>query len=148
MTMRPTILLVEDNPDDCELAELAFQESGLLPEVTIARNGEEALNYLFAQNESGSCDRPVIPSLVLLDLKLPKINGFEVLRRLRANPDTQFVPVVVMTTSGEPEDLINSYHLGCNSYIRKPVDFTQFQATIRQLAIYWLIFNEAPTPST
>lgn len=142
--MKPTILLVEDNPDDCELAELAFQESGLTPEVKIARDGEEALNYLFSQNDSGKGE-PFVPSLVLLDLKLPKINGFEVLRRLRANPDTQFVPVVVMTTSGEPEDLVNSYNLGCNSYIRKPVDFTQFQATIRQLAIYWLIFNEAPT---
>lgn len=145
--MKPTILLVEDNPDDRELAQLAFRESGLFPEVEISRNGQEALDYLFGTDDSESRKFPKIPSLVLLDLKLPKIDGFEILRRLRANPRTQFVPVVVMTTSSESKDLIESYRLGCNSYIRKPVDFTQFQAAIRQLAIYWLIFNEAPVNS-
>ena len=145
LAMKPTILLVEDNPDDRELAQLAFSESGLFPEVVIARNGEEALNYLFGDRESST--RNTTPSLVLLDLKLPKINGLEVLRRLRVHPRTQFVPVVMMTTSSEPQDTIDSYRLGCNSYIRKPIDFTQFQAAIRQVTIYWLIFNEAPVNS-
>jgi two-component system response regulator len=145
--MRPTILLVENNPDERELAEIAFQESGLFPQLEIAKNGEEALNYLLARNNSGTKNTPAIPSLVLLDLKLSKIDGLEVLRRLRANPQTKFVPVVIMSTSSEAEDLINCYDLGCNSYIRKPIDFTQFQAAIRQVAIYWLIFNEAPLQS-
>lgn len=145
--MRPTILLVEDNPDARELAELAFQESGLFPQLEIAGNAEEALNYLFGRNNSGSKNIPAIPSVVLLDLKLPRIDGLEVLRRLRANPRTKFVPVVIMTTSSEAEDLIDCYESGCNSYIRKPIDFTQFQAAIRQVAIYWLIFNQAPLQS-
>ncbi len=144
--MRQKILLVENNPDDRELAELAFGESGLFPDVEIARNGEEALNYIFGDNEFSNRNAAT-PSLVLLDLKLPKINGLEVLRRLRSHPRTQFVPVVIMTTSSEPQDMIDSYRLGCNSYIRKPIDFTQFQAAIRQVTIYWLIFNQVPVNS-
>ena len=138
------ILLIENNPDDRELAQLAFRQSGLFAEVAIAQNGEEALNYLFGNDGSENEEPPTIPSLVLLDLKLPKINGFEILRRLRANPRTEFVPVVVMTTSSEPQDMIDSYRLGCNSYIPKPVDFTKFQVAIRQLTIYWLMLNEVP----
>lgn len=143
MMKRMTILLVEDNPDDEELTRIAFQESNLLNELVVARDGEQALDYLLDPAGKGH----PLPSLVLLDLKLPKIDGLEVLRRLRADPRSRLLPVVVLTTSKEESDLLSSYELGCNSYIRKPVVFTDFIEAVRQLGMYWLMLNEAP-PAT
>lgn len=140
MNRKMVILLVEDNPDDEELTRLAFQESRLLNEVVVVRDGAEALDYLLDPNGKGH----VLPNLVLLDLKLPKVDGLEVLRRLRQAPRTRLLPVVVLTTSKEESDLVNSYNLGCNSYIRKPVVFTEFIEAVRQLGMYWLLLNEPP----
>lgn len=140
MNKKMVILLVEDNPDDEELTRLAFQESRLLNEVVVARDGAEALDYLLDPDGKGH----PLPNLVLLDLKLPKIDGLEVLRRLRQSPRTRLLPVVVLTTSKEESDLVNSYNLGCNSYIRKPVVFTEFIDAVRQLGMYWLVLNEPP----
>ena len=137
------VLLVEDNRDDEELTLMAFEQSEILNEVVVVRDGAEALDYLFATGRYANRNLNAIPTLILLDLKLPKIDGLEVLRRLRADVRTQFLPVVVLTTSKEDRDLINSYRLGCNSYIRKPVDFTQFLDAARQLGLYWLHLNEA-----
>ena len=139
------ILLVEDNPDDEELTRLAFDQSGIANRLEIVRDGAEALDYLFtsgtwADREEGN------PSLVLLDLKLPKIGGLEVLRRLRAESQTRLIPVVILTSSVEEQDVIHGYDLGCNSYIRKPVDFTQFAEAVRNLGLYWLVLNEPPLP--
>ena len=131
-----TILLVEDNPDDELLTLRALQKNNIKNEVVVARDGEEALQDLF--------DKNVRPSIVLLDLKLPKIDGLEVLRRLRADPRTKLLPVVVLTSSKEEQDLLQSYSLGANSYIRKPVDFVQFTEAVRQLGLYWLLLNEPP----
>lgn len=141
MSNKMVILLVEDNPDDEELTRIAFEESRLLNEVVVARDGEEALNYLFDPEGKGHA----LPHLVLLDLKLPKVDGLEVLKRLRGNERTRFLPVVVLTSSKEESDLIGSYSLGCNSYIQKPVDFSQFTDAVRQLGLYWLVLNE-PVP--
>lgn len=140
MHKKMKILLVEDNPDDEELTRLAFEESRLLNEVMVARDGAEALEYLLDPAGKGHA----LPNLVLLDLKLPKVDGLEVLRRLRSNTRTRLVPVVMLTTSKEESDLINSYGLGCNSYIRKPVVFTEFIEAVRQLGMYWLVLNEPP----
>ncbi len=137
------ILLVEDNRDDEELALLAFEQTGVVDEVTVVRDGAEALDYLFGSGTYASRDLSVMPAVILLDLKLPKIGGLEVLRRLRADARTQFLPVVVLSTSKEEQDLISSYSLGCNSYIPKPVDFNQFINAARQLGLYWLRLNEA-----
>jgi len=135
--MKPkTILLVEDNSDDRELTLCAFQQSGVANEVAIARDGAEALAWLR--------DAPALPAVVLLDLKLPKIDGLEVLRRIRADPRAHLLPVVILTTSKEQQDVVQSYSLGANSYIRKPVDFENFNAAIRQLGLYWLVVNEPP----
>lgn len=142
MNRKMRILLVEDNPDDEELTRIAFAESRLLNEVVVVRDGAEALDYLL---DPGGEGHP-LPSLVLLDLKLPKVDGLEVLRRLRQAPRTRLLPVVVLTTSKEESDLINSYNLGCNSYIRKPVVFTDFIEAVRQLGMYWLVLNEPPPP--
>jgi two-component system, response regulator len=137
MNKKMSILLVEDNPDDEELTRLAFQASRLLNQVVVARDGQEALDYLF--DAAGD-----LPNLVLLDLKLPKVDGLEVLKRIREHPRTQLLQVVMLTTSKEESDLINSYQLGCNSYIRKPVVFTEFIEAVRQLGMYWLVLNEPP----
>lgn len=137
MDKKMTILLVEDNPDDEELTRLAFEASRLLNEVAVARDGQEALDYLFDTGRD-------LPNLVLLDLKLPKVDGLEVLKRIRESPRTKLLPVVMLTTSKEESDLINSYNLGCNSYIRKPVVFTEFIEAVRQLGMYWLVLNEPP----
>lgn len=139
-----TILLVEDNSDDQELALLAFERSKVAPEVVIVPDGEQALDYLFGTGAFADRDLTKMPALVLLDLKLPKMDGLEVLRRLRTNPRTQLIPVVILTTSREQQDLINSYSVGCNGYICKPVDFKRFQKAMQKLASYWLEFNEAP----
>ena len=141
--LKKTTLLVEDNPDDEELTLLAFQDCQLVDQVVVARDGAEALDYLLG-TENLADPAPSLPAIVLLDLKLPKIDGLEVLRRLRQSDRTRFLPVIVLTTSQEEQDLIKSYSLGCNSYIHKPVDFNQFIEAVRQLGIYWLLLNKAP----
>ncbi len=146
MAQRNVLLLVEDNPDDEELTLLAFERSRITSEVIVAHDGEEALDYLFGTGMYAGRDLSVMPTLILLDLQLPKISGLEVLQRLRANNQTKFLPVVILTTSNEQQDLLNSYSLGCNSYIRKPVDFQQFITAVQQLGMYWLLLNELPAP--
>ncbi len=139
-----SILLVEDNPDDEALAIRALKRHHVANEIVVARDGVEALDYLFGTGIYKGRNINIKPTVVLLDLKLPRIDGLEVLRRLREDERTKLLPVVVLTTSNEEQDLLNSYSLGCNSYIRKPVDFTQFSDAIRQLGIYWLLMNEVP----
>jgi two-component system response regulator len=140
------ILLVEDNLDDVTLTLRALKKNNIANDVMVARDGVEALNYLFpvpgatAPAQAG----PNVPALVLLDLKLPRIDGQEVLRRVRAHPETRLLPVVILTSSREEQDLVDGYSLGANSYIRKPVDFDKFTEAIRQLGLYWLVLNEAP----
>jgi two-component system response regulator len=138
------VLLVEDNPDDVDLTLRAFEKSHLLNEVVVASDGVEALDYLFGRGTYAGRDPSVLPQLVLLDLKLPRIDGLEVLRRIRADERTQLLPVVILTTSKEEQDIVQSYLLGANSYIRKPVDFIQFSQAVQQLGLYWLVLNEAP----
>lgn len=138
------ILLVEDNSDDEELTLRAFRKNHLGNEVTVARDGAEALDYLFGTGSFAGRDPAETPALVLLDLKLPKVDGHEVLRRLRADPRTRLVPVVVLTTSAEETDLVRSYAEGANSYVCKPVDFAEFVEAVRSLGLYWLVLNEPP----
>jgi CheY-like chemotaxis protein len=139
-----TILLVEDNPDDEALAIRAFNRHHVSNEVIVAHDGVEALDYLFGTGIYVDRDLSIKPTVVLLDLKLPRLDGIEVLRRIRADERTKLMPVVVLTTSSEEQDMLDSYSLGCNSYIRKPVDFLQFSEAIRQLGMYWLLMNEPP----
>lgn len=141
------ILLVEDNPDDEELTLLGLKNSGVMNEVVVVRDGEEVLQFLFAEGQFKDRDPLVIPTVILLDLKLPKLNGLEVLEQLRANPLTKCIPVVILTSSSEEEDIINSYKLGANSFVRKPVEFNRFTDAVRQLGLYWLLLNEPPTKS-
>ena len=138
------ILLVEDNPDDEALTLRALKRNNIMNEVVVARDGVEALDYLLGTGAYEGRDTEVMPQVVLLDLKLPRVDGLEVLRRVRADDRTKLVPVVVLTSSKEQQDLIDSYSLGANSYIRKPVDFTQFMDSVKQLGLYWLVLNEAP----
>ncbi|OUL33299.1 two-component system response regulator [Nostoc sp. T09] len=138
------ILLVEDNPDDEALAIRALRRNHISNEIVVARDGVEALDYLFGTGVHTGRDINIKPTVILLDLKLPRIDGMEVLRRLRGDKRTSLLPVVILTTSSEEKDLLNSYSLGCNSYIRKPVDFIQFTEAVRQLGMYWLLMNEAP----
>src|SRR5438128_1237143 len=138
------ILLVEDNPDDEALTLRALQKNNIRNEVVVARDGAEALDYMFGTGAHEGRDTGVLPQVILLDLKLPKLGGLEVLERLRADPRTRVVPVVILTSSKEEQDLIQGYSLGANSYIRKPVDFVQFMEAVRQLGLYWLVLNEAP----
>lgn len=147
MTQRQIeILLVEDNQDDVELTLHALRKENLANSIHVARDGEEALEFLFCSGPHAerSFDRP--PKLVLLDLKLPKVDGMEVLRRLKADPRTRTIPVVILTSSKEERDLVNSYGLGANSYIQKPVDFEQFRGTVKTVGLYWLLINQAPVP--
>ncbi len=138
------ILLVEDNPDDEALTVRAFKKSNLSNEVVVTHDGVEALDYLFAEGAYADRDPRDVPNLVLLDIKLPKLDGLEVLQRIRENEYTRTLPVVMLTSSKEQEDLARSYKLGANSYIRKPVDFSQFMQAIQQLGLYWLVLNEQP----
>ncbi|MDC7806886.1 response regulator [Luteimonas sp BLCC-B24] len=136
-----TILLIEDNPDDAELTRIAFAEAGIDSQLVVVGDGAEALDYLFARGAHAGRDATDLPSIVLLDLNLPKLDGREVLQALRANPATRGLPVVVLTTSTEPFDVEASYALGVNSYIRKPVDFGKFVEVVKQIGLYWLVLN-------
>ena len=139
-----TILLVEDNPDDVELTIRALKKNNIANAIDVVRDGEEALDYLAATGKYANRQLADLPQVVLLDLKLPKIGGIEVLRALRADPRTKLLPVVVLTSSTEEPDIITSYQLGANSYVRKPVNFVDFVDAVRQLGLYWLVLNQAP----
>ena len=136
------VLLVEDNPDDEELTRLAFDECHLANELVVVRDGQEALDYLFSTGKYAGCGMVDLPQVVLLDLKLPKVDGLEVLQRVRSEERTKRLPVVVLTSSKEEKDLIDSYALGASSYIQKPVDYLQFVEAVRQLGLYWLVLNQ------
>ena len=138
------ILLVEDNPDDELLTLRALRKNDVTGEVVVAHDGVEALDYLFGTGAYAGRDTSVMPQLILLDLKLPKIDGLEVLRRLRADERTRLLPVVILTSSREQQDMLEGYGLGANSYVRKPVNFEQFVSAVQQLKLYWLILNESP----
>ncbi len=138
------ILLVEDNPDDVELTMRALKKNNIQNEVVMAPDGAEALEYLFGEGKYAGRNTGFMPQIVLLDLKLPKVSGLEVLQRLRADSRTKLLPVVILTSSKEEQDLVDGYSLGANSYIRKPVDFNQFTEAVRQLGLYWLLLNESP----
>ncbi len=138
------ILLVEDNPDDEALALRALKKSNLANEIAVARDGVEALDFLFCEGKFADRDPCELPVVVLLDLKLPKVDGLEVLKRIKNDDRTRRLPVVILTSSSEERDIIDSYDFGANSYIRKPVDFNQFTEAVAQLGLYWLILNEVP----
>ena len=141
---RKTLLLVEDNPDDEALTLRALRRNNVANEIIVARDGQEALDYLFGTGAFDGRDTVEQPQVILLDLKLPKIDGLQVLEQLRAELKTRHIPVVVLTSSNEESDIIRSYDLGANSYVRKPVDFEQFLQAARQLGLYWMILNEVP----
>jgi two-component system, response regulator len=138
------ILLVEDNPDDVALTLRALKRNNITNEIIVAKDGVEALEFLFGAAGAGKYEPTELPQVILLDLKLPRIDGLEVLRRIRGNQRTRFLPVVILTSSLEEQDLISGYSLGANSYIRKPVDFEQFIESVRGLGLYWLLLNEVP----
>ncbi len=141
------ILLVEDNPRDEELTLRALKKSNILNTIVVARDGVEALDYLFARGAYAGREASAMPQVILLDLKLPKVDGLEVLRAIRDHEQTKLLPVVILTSSVEEQDLVRGYSLGANSYVRKPVDFVQFSDAVRQLGLYWLVMNEvAPVP--
>jgi CheY-like chemotaxis protein len=142
--MNRHILLVEDNPDDVALALRALKRNHIANEVVVATDGVEALDFLFCRGAHSGRNPADLPEVVLLDLKLPKLQGLEVLQQIRADERTRLLPVVVLTTSSEDRDIIESYRLGANSYIRKPVDFDQFTEAIRHLGMYWLVLNQSP----
>lgn len=144
MSRNGIILLVEDNPDDVELTLRAFDRSKVANRIVVVRDGQEALDYLFATGTHAGRDADAMPEVVLLDLKLPKVDGLEVLQRMRADALTRRLPVVVLTSSNEEQDKLRSYDLGANSFVRKPVDFAQFIEAARQLGLYWLVVNEPP----
>ncbi len=138
------ILLVDDNPDDVKLTMRALKKSNILNEIVVAEDGIEALDYLFGKGKYAGRDLSLKPQVILLDLKMPKMDGLELLRHIRADERTLPLPVVILTTSSEDRDRIESYKLGANSYVRKPVDFSQFVEAVQQLGLYWLALNEAP----
>lgn len=142
------ILLVEDNPDDAELTLRALKSNNIVNRVVVAKNGVEALDYLFGTGVYAERDPRELPTVVLLDLKLPKVDGIEVLKKMRDEELTRYLPVVILTSSREEQDLINGYRFGCNSYVRKPVDFDEFLSAARQLGLYWLLLNEQPPTGT
>ena len=142
------ILLVEDNADDVELTLRTFREQNITNEVVVASDGQEALDYLFGAGQYADRDTSDLPTVVLLDLKLPKVEGLEVLRRVRDDARTKLVPVVILTSSSEDRDLVDGYSLGANSYVAKPVEFSEFAEAVRQLGVYWLLLNRpAPPPA-
>lgn len=143
-----TIVIVEDNPDDEALMLPAFKQHTLTNEIVVLRDGVEAIEYLLGTGAYEGRDTTLMPQVVLLDLKLPKLNGLDVLKRLRADPRTKIVPIVVLTTSKEEGDMITSYNLGANSYVVKPVDFTKFVESVKQLGLYWLLLNQTPERTT
>ena len=140
------ILVVEDNPDDEALTLRALKKNNIKNEVVVAHDGVDALDYLFGTGVYSGRDLTDMPQVILLDLNLPRVDGLEVLRRLRANEQTRLLPVVILTSSNEEQDRINGYGLGANSYVRKPIDFGQFVEAVRQLGLYWLILNQPPPP--
>jgi CheY-like chemotaxis protein len=139
------ILLIEDNPDDEELTLRALRDHNIANKMVVVRDGQEALDYLLGAGSDAGGGPPIVPQVVLLDLQLPKISGLDVLRRLRADERTRYLPIVILTSSNEERDLVEGYRLGANSYVRKPVDFLQFAEAIRILGLYWLVLNE-PMP--
>src|SRR5579871_1649574 len=143
MTTKP-ILLVEDTPDDAELTVMSLKQSGLFNEVVVAEDGLEALDYLFGQGRYAGRNPQDTPALVLLDVKMPKLDGIEVLQRLRADKRTSILPVVILTTSNEDVDLVRAYESGANAYVRKPVSLAEFQQAVRQLGLFWILTNEPP----
>ena len=138
------ILLVEDNPDDVKLTMRALAKSRIMNGIVVAEDGIEALDYLRGKGKFAARDTSIMPQVILLDLKMPKMDGLEVLQCIRAEEKTRLLPVVILTTSREERDLVESYKLGANSYVRKPVDFNQFVEAVRQLGLYWMVLNEAP----
>ncbi len=138
------ILLAEDNPDDVQLTLRALKKSKIMNEVVVAQDGVEALDYLFGTGKYEGRDTKILPQVVLLDLKMPRMDGLEALQRIRSDARTKLLPVVVLTTSSEDKDRVESYKLGANSYVRKPVDFNQFAEAVNQLGLYWLVLNETP----
>lgn len=143
MNSRP-ILLAEDNPDDQQLALRAFKKSNLSNEIIIAKDGVEAIEYLFGTGPYAGSELPPLPAVALLDIKMPRMDGLEVLAAIRENERTRFLPVVILTSSKEEQDIVRGYSLGVNSYVRKPVDFNEFLKAIQHMGLYWLILNEAP----
>ena len=141
---KQVILLIEDNPDDEALTLRAFKKNNFTNEVVVARDGAEALDYFFGTGKFAGRDTSKLPEVTLLDLKIPKVHGLEVLRRLRADERTKLAPVVILTSSNEDEDRLKGYDLGANSYVRKPVDFDEFMDAVRQLGLYWLLLNQRP----
>jgi two-component system response regulator len=142
--MEKMIMLVEDNPDDEELTLRALRKGNIANEVFVARDGTEALDFLFGTGKHAGVKTLPMPAVVLLDLKLPKLNGIDVLKRIRADPRTRLIPVVVLTSSSEDEDMVKSYQSGANSYVRKPVEFSSFASAVTQLGMYWMLINQAP----
>ena len=138
------ILLVEDNPDDEELTLMALQHSNIANEVVVVHDGVEALDYLFGSGKSPALEMNDLPQVILLDLKMPRLGGLDVLKHIRSEPRTQLLPVVILTSSSEEEDILSSYRLGANSYVRKPIEFRRFAEAIQQLGLYWLIINQTP----
>lgn len=137
---KPYILLVEDNPDDVELTQRAFAKNHIANEIVVLTDGAQALDFLFDSERNGRA----LPQVILLDLKLPKVSGLEVLERIRHEEKTRFIPTVILTSSKQEEDLLEGYRLGVNSYVRKPVDFNEFVEAVRQVGLYWLVLNESP----
>lgn len=143
MTTKP-ILLVEDTPDDAELTVMSLKESGLANQVVLTEDGLEALDYLFCQGRYAGRNPQEMPALILLDLKMPRLDGIEVLQRLRSDKRTSLLPIVILTTSNEDADLVRAYESGANAYVRKPVSLAEFQAAVRQLGFFWILTNEPP----
>ncbi|MGH6885366.1 MAG: response regulator [Geminicoccales bacterium] len=139
-----SILLVEDNPDDEDLTLRALRQAKVANEVIVARDGAEALDYMFGKGKFAGRDVTILPAVILLDLKLPKLSGLDVLQRLRADARTRLIPIVILTSSSEDEDMLQSYASGANSYVRKPVEFGAFANSVSQLGVYWLLLNQSP----
>ena len=144
MTSKVEILLVEDNVDDVELAVHALRGENLANDITVARDGEEALDFVFCRGAHANRSFESPPRVILLDLKLPKVDGLDVLRAIKTDPRTKAIPVVIMTSSREERDLVESYKLGVNAYVQKPVDFEQFRGVVKELGLFWLVINQAP----